>query len=100
MTTFEDVGDAEARAKSAQNRHSVQKDGKGNVVVSVRVKPEAKDKQELEWEVDNKQSLISYKGKEGGNYVYGELHGTVQVTLAQPAWRTKRGAAADFPGCR
>ena len=50
------------------------KDGKGNVLDSVRVRPDvgAKDsKQEMEWEVDNKHALISYKGREGGDYSYG-----------------------------
>jgi len=53
------------------------KDGKGNVIVSVRVRPDfaAKDgKQEMEWEVNGKRSLITYKGREGGDYYYGRLH--------------------------
>ena len=52
----------------------VHKDGKGNVIVSVRVRPDAgaKDnKHDLEWEVNNKRALIAYKGKEGGDYIYG-----------------------------
>jgi centromeric protein E len=42
--------------------------------VSVRVRPDAgaKDnKHDLEWEVNNKRALIAYKGKEGGDYIYG-----------------------------
>jgi centromeric protein E len=76
VTTFEDVGDDEARGRSdILTTDPSCKDGKGNVLVSVRVKPEAKDgNQELEWEVDNKQSLIAYKGREGGEYIYGGLH--------------------------
>lgn len=53
------------------------KDGKGNVIVSVRVRPDvsAKDaKQESEWEVSGKQALIAYRGREGGDYYYGRLH--------------------------
>lgn len=53
---------------------SLPKDGKGNVLVSVRVRPDigAKDsKTEMEWEVNNKQALISYRGREGGDYTYG-----------------------------
>ncbi|KAF1949406.1 kinesin-domain-containing protein [Byssothecium circinans] len=76
VTTFEDVGDAEARGRSehqSADRNSIQKDGKGNVIVSVRVKPEPKDKQELGWEVNNKRSLIAYKGKEGGDYFYDNV---------------------------
>ncbi|KAF2683532.1 kinesin-domain-containing protein [Lentithecium fluviatile CBS 122367] len=81
-TTFEDIGDDEARGRSdTQNadRNSTLKDGKGNVIVSVRVRPDvgAKDsKQELEWEVNNKQSLIAYKGREGGDYYYDNVFDT------------------------
>jgi centromeric protein E len=48
---------------------------KGNVIVSVRVRPDVaseKNKSELEWMVDGRKSLISYRGKEGGEYLYGE----------------------------
>ncbi|KAF1845661.1 kinesin-domain-containing protein [Cucurbitaria berberidis CBS 394.84] len=71
-TTFEDVGDDDARGRG-------NKDGKGNVIVSVRVRPDigAKDsKQEMEWEVDNKHALISYKGREGGDYTYDNVFDT------------------------
>lgn len=49
---------------------------KGNVVISVRVRPE-KDSHDGsaeagEWLVEGKKSAISYRGKEGGEYVYGE----------------------------
>jgi centromeric protein E len=66
-TTFEDGEDGRADGKG-------HKDGKGNVIVSVRVRPDAgaKDgKHDLEWEVNNKRALIAYKGKEGGDYIYG-----------------------------
>jgi centromeric protein E len=53
------------------------KDTKGNVLVSVRVRPDVPSneasKSELEWMVDGRRSLISYRGKEGGEYVYGKL---------------------------
>lgn len=53
------------------------KDSKGNVIVSVRVRPDAATndghKTELEWMVDGRRSLISYRGKEGGEYIYGEM---------------------------
>ncbi|KAF2645456.1 kinesin-domain-containing protein, partial [Massarina eburnea CBS 473.64] len=76
VTTFEDVGDDEARGRSgnqAADAASVLKDGKGNVIVSVRVKPEGKDQQELDWEVDNKRALIAYRGKEGGEHIYDNV---------------------------
>lgn len=49
-------------------------DGKGNVVVSVRVRPDNNASQsnpEGEWMVDGRKSLIACKGKEGGDYIYG-----------------------------
>ncbi len=51
------------------------KDNKGNVIVSVRVRPDVAgndgNRSELEWMVDGRRSLISYRGKEGGEYTYG-----------------------------
>ena len=81
-TTFEDVGDEEGRgrADSKGAGSSTQKDGKGNVIVSVRVRPDvgAKDgKQEVDWEVDNKRAVISYTGREGGNYAYDNVFDTL-----------------------
>lgn len=73
-TTFED-GEEESRGRS-DDRNSTAKDGKGNVIVSVRVRPDvgAKDStQEMEWEVNNKRALISYRGREGGEYIYGKV---------------------------
>lgn len=71
-TTFEDIDD-DARARGEGG--TAPKDGKGNVLVSVRVRPDVvKDKQqELDWEVNGKRSLVSYRGKEGGDYIYGEV---------------------------
>lgn len=74
-TTFEDVGDDDTRGRTDGGAPS-HKDGKGNVIVSVRVRPDnnAKDgKQEQEWEVNNKKALISYRGREGGEYIYGNV---------------------------
>lgn len=42
----------------------------------MRVRPDvgAKDsKQDQEWEVNNKRALIAYKGREGGDYIYGNV---------------------------
>ena len=53
------------------------KDSKGNVLVSVRVRPDApgneSTKSDLEWMVDGRRSLISYRGREGGEYTYGQF---------------------------
>jgi len=79
-TTIEDIGDDETRGRTesadagAGEGSSAQKDGKGNVVVSVRVRPDvgAKDsKQETEWEVNGKRALLAYKGRDGGEFYYG-----------------------------
>jgi centromeric protein E len=72
-TTYED-GEDETRGRS-EDRNSTAKDGKGNVLVSVRVRPDAGAKdhaQDMDWEVNNKQALISYRGREGGEYIYGK----------------------------
>lgn len=73
--TFE--GDGEEDRGRGDNKGA--KDGKGNVIVSVRVRPDAgaKDsKQEQDWAVDNKRALISYRGREGGEYVYDNVFDT------------------------
>ncbi|KAI9745448.1 MAG: hypothetical protein M1818_000982 [Claussenomyces sp. TS43310] len=50
-------------------------EGKGNVLVSVRVRPDAgggdHNKMDGEWMVDGRRSLVAYKGREGGDYFYG-----------------------------
>jgi hypothetical protein len=71
-TTFEDADDATGTSKG----NSKQKEAKGNVLVSVRVRPDGSggetSRNHGEWAVDGRQSLISYRGKEGGDYYYGE----------------------------
>jgi centromeric protein E len=55
------------------------KNDKGNVLVSVRVRPEsggdgeASNAGDGEWLVDGRRSLISFKGKEGGDYRYDNV---------------------------
>ncbi|KAK3701055.1 Kinesin-like protein kip2 [Vermiconidia calcicola] len=82
-TQFEDIGDESierGRPKSQETltdkSSPVGKDSKGNVVVSVRVRPEAGDesgKTDGEWMVDGRRSLISYNGREGGDYRYDNV---------------------------
>lgn len=60
-------------------RHSASasKDGKGNVTVSVRVRPDSGGdgaSVDGEWMVDGRRSLVSYKGREAGEYLYGKSH--------------------------
>lgn len=69
-TTFEDgeetAGASKANAKS--------KETKGNVIVSVRVRPNVSGESTAnpEWMVDARRGLLVYNGKEGGDYYYGK----------------------------
>ncbi len=81
-TTFEENGDGpRGREVSADatsdERSSKPSEGKGNVIVSVRVRPDAgvngeRGKSDGEWMVDGRRSLVAYRGKEGGDYYYGK----------------------------
>ena len=82
-TTFEDVGDERGRPKSSDTptadskRDSGARSTKGNVLVSVRVRPDASSGEtksvEGEWLVDGRRSLIQYRGREGGEYRYDNV---------------------------
>lgn len=52
------------------------KESKGNVIVSVRVRPDPlgndSKRAEGEWLVDGRSALVAYKGREGGDHYYGE----------------------------
>lgn len=57
-------------------RSSKAPEGKGNVIVSVRVRPDAnangeRSKADGEWMVDGRRALVAYRGREGGDYYYG-----------------------------
>ncbi|KAM3499905.1 hypothetical protein MY10362_006879 [Beauveria mimosiformis] len=61
------------------DKRSSKSEGKGNVVVSVRVRPDTTGKDQTpegEWMVDGRKSLISYKGKEGGDHIYDNVFTT------------------------
>lgn len=51
------------------------KDARGNVIVSVRVRPDVSEGEGTitakDWTIDSRRSLISYKAGEGGDYRYG-----------------------------
>ncbi|CAG7953490.1 unnamed protein product [Penicillium salamii] len=73
-TTFEDADDTH---KSSAKPKEI----KGNVIVSVRVRPDNNSGGETprnhgEWSVDSRQSMISYRGKEGGDYIYDNVFNT------------------------
>ncbi|KAJ5210280.1 hypothetical protein N7491_010086 [Penicillium cf. griseofulvum] len=69
-TTFEDADDTGKPS-------SKPKEIKGNVLVSVRVRPDNNSgetsRNHGEWSIDSRQSLISYRGKEGGDYFYDNV---------------------------
>lgn len=59
---------------SSSKRSSKIKESKGNVIVSVRVRPDASSSDntgEGEWLVDGRRALVSFRGKEAGDYFYG-----------------------------
>ncbi|KAF4581101.1 kinesin [Ophiocordyceps camponoti-floridani] len=75
-TTYEDSPDA---ALSSPDKRCSKSETKGNVLVSVRVRPDAHaDPQgfDSEWQVDGRKSLIIFKGKEGGEYLYDNVFAT------------------------
>ncbi|KAF2157072.1 kinesin-domain-containing protein [Myriangium duriaei CBS 260.36] len=56
------------------------KDGRGNVVVSVRVRPNLNANEVGtvdDWSIDSKRSSISYKGGEGGDFRYDNVFAPV-----------------------
>ncbi|KAI9674270.1 MAG: hypothetical protein M1829_003817 [Trizodia sp. TS-e1964] len=84
-TTNDDSGDYPKGQESFDDavtdsdRNSKVKEGKGNVIVSVRVRPDASsqnDSSEGEWLVDGRRSLVSYRGREGGDYFYDNVFAT------------------------
>lgn len=72
MRGREDNGDAVTDSKDQSNSNET----KGNVLVSVRVRPDASDGRDLrsegEWLVDGRESLVTFRGREGGDYYYGQ----------------------------
>ena len=75
-TTYEDSDEKRQSEEHRRGRDSGSKhaESKGNVIVSVRVRPDAGgDKTSAkDFLVDARQSLIAYKGREAGDYYYGK----------------------------
>lgn len=76
-TTYDDVAEGSTKRSSTDisNKRQSKSDSKGNVLVSVRVRPDAggqESRTDGEWTVDGRKSLITYNGKEGGDYIYGK----------------------------
>lgn len=83
-TTFEDTDDKRVREEGHVNRKDGSKrwdpgrrehEAKGNVIVSVRVRPDASAEKlsAKDWMVDSRQSLVAFKGGEGGNFFYDNV---------------------------
>ena len=93
-TTFEDIDEKKAREegdiswKDASKRRGSgrrEHEGKGNVIVSVRVRPDAgaEKSSSKDWMLDSRQSLVAYRGREGGDYYYGKSVGS-HCTISNP----------------
>ncbi|RWA05721.1 hypothetical protein EKO27_g9388 [Xylaria grammica] len=77
-TTYDDPSEMNG-AGIKEKRASKGLDGKGNVLVSVRVRPDAggsNGQTEGEWMVDGRKSLVAYRGREGGDYYYDNVFTT------------------------
>ncbi|KAI9772219.1 MAG: hypothetical protein M1840_000968 [Geoglossum simile] len=86
-TAYDDLGEGSrgregARDSSRDSKESSSdkvREGKGNVIVSVRVRPDAGGgdgsgaRVDEEWMVDGRRSLIAFKGREGGEYYYDNV---------------------------
>ncbi|KIL95183.1 centromeric protein e [Fusarium avenaceum] len=79
-TTYDDPAEGSGQKSDAFTEKRASKyDGKGNVVVSVRVRPDASGSNgspEGEWMVDGRKSLISFRGKDGGDHFYDNVFAT------------------------
>ncbi|KAL4993668.1 kinesin motor domain-containing protein [Aspergillus recurvatus] len=69
-TTFDDGEPASSRSKET----------KGNVIVSVRVRPNVSGESSAnpEWMVDARRGLLVYNGKEGGDYYYDNVFSAME----------------------
>ncbi|KAI1811629.1 kinesin-domain-containing protein [Poronia punctata] len=78
-TTYDDLADING-SSMREKRTSKGSDGKGNVLVSVRVRPDAGGSNGRteggEWMVDGRKSLVAYRGREGGDYYYDNVFTT------------------------
>lgn len=70
-TTYEEADDTAGATKAGAKT----KESKGNVIVSVRVRPDASGNDATrssgEWQLEGRKGLISHRGKEAGDYYYG-----------------------------
>ncbi|KAL4866407.1 hypothetical protein BDV12DRAFT_136429 [Aspergillus spectabilis] len=75
-TTFEDGDETTSASKS----NTKSKETKGNVIVSVRVRPNVGSESSAnpEWVVDARRGLLVFNGKEGGDYYYDNLFSAIE----------------------
>ena len=96
-TTFEDTDEKRARDEGHISRRNGSKrrdsgrrehEGKGNVTVSVRIRPDAGAEKSSgkDWMVDSRQSLVAYRGREGGSYYFGKLTEFHCATVNPTIW--------------
>ncbi|EOD47417.1 Kinesin-related protein 11 [Neofusicoccum parvum] len=71
-TGIEEMGGEDDKlSKTTSSDKDSGKDGKGNVIVSVRVRPNASNSENSglqDWELDSRRGVISYRGKDGGDF--------------------------------
>ncbi|PYH47287.1 putative kinesin family protein (KipA) [Aspergillus saccharolyticus JOP 1030-1] len=78
-TTYEDGDETSGLSKSTFKSKESKDTTKGNVIVSVRVRPEIAGSEATktsEWTLDGGRAVISYHGKEGGDYLYDNVFST------------------------
>ncbi|KAK4238289.1 kinesin motor domain-containing protein [Achaetomium macrosporum] len=77
-TQYDEINDVAPQKSdvTTAGKRASKADGKGNVIVSVRVRPDLSGNDtrgDSEWLIDGKKSLIAYRGKEGGDYYYDNV---------------------------
>ncbi|KAF8536623.1 kinesin motor domain-containing protein, partial [Trichophaea hybrida] len=66
-------GDDGPRGRS-EERTGGEKEMKGNVIISVRVRPDGpEDQMSNDWVVDGRHGQVGYRGKDGGTYEYDNV---------------------------
>lgn len=87
-TTYDDPLEAStAPGGAVADKRASKQDGKGNVIVSVRVRPDLTGNDNpKDWEVDPKKALISHHGRESGDYCYGKLPKLGRKLFSQQAF--------------
>jgi centromeric protein E len=68
------ANDEETPRGRSEERDGNEKEMKGNVIISVRVRPDGpEDQVNPDWRVDGRNGQVSYHGKDGGAYEYDNV---------------------------